>query len=1112
MRSPFAAGFGPGGARTLYVLGLLAAVKAAGLLGIAEALARGISSLFDGSDSWRDALLLGFAAVVARAAAAWLTQWYATRASLGAKETLRAQLTERMLEGSDLRVGEATTLATRGLDDLDPYYRTVLPTAIGAAVIPLAVGARILSADWLSALIVVLTVPLIPVFMILIGQYTRDRVDAAAGALSRLADHLVELARGLPVLVGLGRVDEQSAALHRISEQYRVRTLATLRTAFLSSLALELIATISVAVVAVTVGIRLVNGDMDLGTGLLVLILAPECYTPLREVGVAFHASQDGVAALDRVRAALDRARPRRVLDRARSIAGAIEVDRLHVVYAGREDAAVDRLSFDVSHGERVALVGRSGAGKSTVLRVLAGRLDTGDGVSVDGTVVTTGSVAWLPQHPSTVGETVEEELRLYTGDGGAARRDELVDALGLAALLRREPAELSPGELRRVAFARALLRVEDGATVLLLDEPTAHLDSRTARIVERLIAELGAVTVVLVSHDPRVVALADRVITVDGSDIHGSGADVVASAPTDEAVSAGFAAPAPAAATDSPLGTAAVLRLLAALFRPVAGRLAAAVALGALAAMSAAALTAVSGWLIVRAAEQPAIMYLLVAIVGVRFFGIARSVLRYSERLVTHDAVFGSVTTLRDRLWSAIAARGTASPALRRGGTALDLLVVTADQVRDLAPRVLLPPFVALATGVASLIAVALLHPAVLAPMAAVVAVCLLIAPAIALAADRRASADERALRARAARRLASTLTAADDLSANAVADRVREGLAALDAEAGREARRSSWALGLGNALTVAALGGAAVAMIALAAPAVVAGTLPVEVVGVLALLPLGLIDPMLAAVEAVQQWPALAGGLRRLGPVLEPVDRRDDGALPAAPSVGTVTLDELSARWPGADAPAFAGVTATAARGEWLAVSGPSGSGKTTLLSVLLRYLDPAAGRYSLDDRDALSFADASVRERLAWCPQEAHLFSSTIRGNLLLARPSDDRPDEAELHEVLSRVGLGPLVEGMSDGLDTLVGDAGANLSGGERQRLAVARALLSRADVVLLDEPTAHLDAPTAAQLMGDLREALADRAVVLVSHRPDDFRLGDRLLDLSTASESVPASR
>jgi ATP-binding cassette subfamily C protein CydCD len=198
---------------------------------------------------------------------------------------------------------------------------------------------------------------------------------------------------------------------------------------------------------------------------------------------------------------------------------------------------------------------------------------------------------------------------------------------------------------------------------------------------------------------------------------------------------------------------------------------------------------------------------------------------------------------------------------------------------------------------------------------------------------------------------------------------------------------------------------------------------------------------------------------------------------------------------------------VTAEAERGDWLVVTGPSGSGKSTLLAVLLRYLRPSGGSYLLDGRPASSVRAESIRGLIAWCPQEGHLFDSTLRANLLLARPHDEPPTDAELVESMRRVGLGELLAGLPAGLDTPIGSDGSFLSGGQRQRVAVARTLLARSDVVLVDEPTAHLDEESAAALIADLRSSLAAKTVVLVSHRPSEVLPGDRLLDLDSARRS-----
>ena len=1069
-------------ARTLFALGLLAALKALSLVGIAEAIGRGVVGVIAGDGSWQAAITIGLGAGILRALTAWASQSFATRAAIGAKEQLRHDLAERLLRGGSSKVGAATAIGTVGLDELDNYYRVALPAMVTAVTVPLLVGARILSADWVSALIIVITVPLVPVFMILVGKHTQERADAASTSLQRLSDHLVELARGLPVLVGLGRVEEQSAALRSVSNAHRVTTMGTLRSAFLSSLVLELISTISVAVVAVFVGVRLVSGDLPLEVGLIALVLAPECFAPFRELGSAFHSSQDGLAALRGARAIIDDP----VAPSARTESDELRATGLTVSYDDRTTPAVDRLDFVAPRGRITAIEGPSGSGKSTVLEVLAGLR-----VPDSGTVGGVDSVAWVPQHPHTVADTVREELRLYADSDAAV--DAALTTLALEHVAAADPARLSPGELRRLAVARGLVRVAAGATVLLLDEPTAHLDAANARRVEDALLTLrGTVTIVLASHEAGVSRLADHRVLLGRQGGAREQDEIEPLPPLAEALDG-----------STPAVTGA-LRELAAFLRPAGWRTVWAILLGSGASLFAIALTAVSGWLIVRASEHPSIMYLMVAIVGVRFFGIGRSGLRYAERLLTHDAVLGSTTELRMRLWAGLAARGVGSRALASGAAALDYLIAAADRVRDLVPRVILPPAVAIVTALAAVIAVAALHAPAVPVLLGGLVVAAIVGPLVALTADRRASRGLAAVRTTVLRQFAATVGAADDLRANGVGNRMLDRLDALDARAGRFARSTAGALGLGSAIVILSCVISAMAMLAVAAPAVAAGTLPGTVVAVLVLIPIGLIEPLLALVDAVQQWPSLAAALGRVRSITA-TDPMAEGAPVGA--IHRIELDGLSAGWPGA-APAFEPVWAAAERGDWVVVEGPSGAGKSTLLATLLGYLPAASGALLINGTDARTLDPAALRSHIAWCPQEAHLFDSTIRGNLLLARGHDDRPTGGELVSALRSVGLGRLFDSLADGLDTRVGPAGDQLSGGERQRLAVARTLLTRAEVVLLDEPTAHLDADGADALMADLRSALADRIVVLVSHHATERRADDVRVLLGGAVAAV----
>ncbi|GAA2131166.1 thiol reductant ABC exporter subunit CydD [Arthrobacter humicola] len=1265
---PFPAG--PATRSALYLLGLLAALKALSLVLMAQAVASMLAGLAAHDPAWADQLVLGVAGAVLRSLTVWAQSVASRRAALGVKEELRSQLLERALRSGTRSAGPAdgglAVLATRGLDALDNYYTQFLPALVNCAAIPLLLGARILFADWISAVVIVLTVPLVPLFMVLIGRYTEDRVREAQSALARLSGHMLELAKGLPVLVGLGRATAQRKALEDMSEEYRSRTMGTLRTAFLSALALELIATISVAVVAVFIGVRLVHGDMALEAGLLALILAPDCYLPLRELGTAHHASDEGRAALAETTAVLAdpgasplipapaagaaaRAEGQSAdLTAAGVPAGgppAVAVDGLTVRFGGRRKAAVGPLSFTADAGRITALDGPSGAGKSTVLGVLAGTVGAGASTVVSGRIggFTTAEVAWVPQHPVMVAPTVLDEVRLYLGipaygpdaaaagtPGSAATARMSVrtpagtsanppaGSEGDAAALRclaavaaehlaaKHPAELSPGELRRVALARGLARIEAGATVLLLDEPTAHLDRSSASVVTGALAGLrGRATVLLVAHDRQTRELADRLVAVAprggghrgiehtdrvaltasaGGDTGVRAAAIVppstvrAAAAAPVAVSASTAATVPdrrtvpAAATSvgrapvaerDPMrtgaapGTAAapsaesaphagsVVARLRRLLAPVAGRFAAAGAVGTLAALFAVALAGLSGWLIIRASEQPPILYLLTAIVGVRFFGVGRAGLRYAERLLLHDAVFAALSRLRGRLWESLSRRALSLRRLLQGGNVLGTVVDDVDTLRDLLPRVVLPPVTAVAVAVTAVVGIGFLLPAALPAVAAAALLSIIVAPALALAADRMSAGTEQQLRSGVLRDVAAALDARAELHANGVTAPVLGAISRADRSATAASQRSAWAEGLGQSLTVLACAGAALASAVLAAPLALSGAVEPATVAVVVLVQLALVDPYAAITTGVRQFPALRAVLRRIseagvldagadsGP--EGGEVADGGLVPrAARPDGEpgIELVDLAAGWPGGGN-VFTGLTAAAGPGRWLAVTGASGSGKSTLLAVTLGFLPATSGHLFLTGR-------------AAWCPQEAHLFDSTIRGNLLLARPgaavetesgrgntSGDavrgrdaaRGREAaapsggaaaagggapagsdeQMRAALDAVGLGPVLARLEDGLDTRIGPGGAFLSGGERQRLAVARTLMTGADVILLDEPTAHLDAEAGRLMLAELRDGLKDRTVVLVTHNPDDIDVADIRLDLDAAA-------
>ncbi|ADB76198.1 thiol reductant ABC exporter subunit CydC [Geodermatophilus obscurus] len=1119
-RGPLGALAGVPGVTGALVRAAVAALgQVAGLVLLAAGLAHAVARAADQADgALTGPLLAASAGVVLRALAGWAGEVVATRDARRAEEQLRAALTAR-LAASPAAVaaaggpGPAALLATTRLAELGPALATRLPALAQALVVPPVLLVVLARTDLLSAGLVAVTLPLVPLFMVLVGLTTRDGTTAAARALDRIAAHVAELVRGLPVLVGLGRAAEQAAALAELGEASRRRTLSVLRLAFLSALVLELLATLSVALVAVTVGLRLVHGDLDLAVGLTALLLAPEAFAPLRALGAAHHAGEDAALAAAEARAVLAApdAAPAVEVDEDDPRGADVAVGRLSVRYPGRTVPALPPVDLAVRPGELVALRGASGSGKSTLLAVLAGLTDPA--AEVRGTVsgVPAGGVAYVPQHPRTTGATVADELRRHAGSGPGGSRDTVdegvgealvVEALaraGAAELAGRDCTTLSPGELQRVALARALVRVRRGARLLLLDEPTAHLDDAAAARVAAVLAGLhGTVSTLLVTHDRGLAALADRTADLPSPAAAphpvASATSSWPSAPDRHEIVTPAAGPGPAGATNTGPGLRWPRRALVR-----------AVAAGTASAGAGVALTAVSGWLIVRAAEMPPVLTLLVAIVGVRAFGLGRAGLRWVERMTAHDAALRLAADLRVRVWRALAAQGLAAD--RTPGSALARVVGDVGLVQDLSVRVVPPALAAGTVTTATVGALALVSPAAAGAAAAVLAATVALVLLAHGRVDAGAARAEAALRVAALRDTTTALDGAADLRAHGLAGRTAADLAGLAADRSAADRARTRAGALGAGAVVLGTGLAAVAAAAAGAAAGVTG----PAIAVLALAPLALAEPLAGLVTALQRRGTLADARDRLDAVLTaPVPADPADPRPAPARVRSLATDGLVAGWPGGPDVLRGLTTRTDVEGGWLVVRGPSGSGKSTFLAVLLAALRPRAGGYALDGVPADRLTGDGVRSRIAWLPQEAHVFASSIRANLALAAPRGELagPDgEARMRAALAATGLGGLLAGLPGGLDTPVGAGGTALSGGERRRLAAARALLADRDVVLLDEPTAHLDPPTAAALLRDLRAALAGRVVVCVTHDDTVERPGDTVVRLG---EPVPA--
>ncbi|MEV5006200.1 thiol reductant ABC exporter subunit CydD [Streptomyces sp. NPDC055692] len=1057
----------------------------------------------------RTPLLLLAVVACGRALVSWLTELAAHRASAAVKSELRGRLLERAaalgpgwLSGQ--RTGSLVALATRGVDALDDYFSRYLPQLGLAVAVPVAVLVRIVTEDWVSAAIIVATLPLIPVFMMLIGWATQSRMDRQWRLLSQLSGHFLDVVAGLPTLKVFGRAKAQAESIRRITGEYRRATMRTLRIAFLSSFALELLATLSVALVAVTIGMRLVSGDMDLYIGLVILVLAPEAYLPLRQVGAQYHAAAEGLAAAEEIFAVLETPVPESGTGTVD--AGALTFEDVSVRYPGRSADAVTDVSFSVRPGETVALVGPSGAGKSTLLNVLlgfvkpsAGRVRVAEADLADVDLEQWRSrIAWVPQRPHLYVGTIAENVRLARPDADdAAVRGaladagalEFVDALpeGLDTLLGEDGAGLSAGQRQRLALARAFLA---DRPVLLLDEPTAALDGATEAEVVDAVRRLSAGrTVLLVVHRPALLDVADRVVRLDGTESRGAAPAV---ARTAEARPVRTAEPGPASAPVEP-GTEAttvargVLARVRAMSGPRRGRLALALLLGSLALGSAVGLMATSGWLISRASQQPPVLYLMVAVTATRAFGIGRAVFRYAERLVSHDAVLRMLADTRVAVYRRLERLAPAGLRRMRRGDLLTRLVADVDALQDYWLRWLLPAGAALTVSAASVAFTAWLLPEAGAVLAAGLLAAGAGVPLVTGAVARRAEHRLAPARGALATRVTELLTGTAELAvAGALPTRITETRRA-DRLLTRIASRAATATALGDGLT-ALISGLTVAATALVgAQAVTDGRLGGVTMAVVVLTPLAAFEAVLGMPLAVRYRHRVRRSAERVYEVLdapEPV-REPERPRQAPASPFPLAVRNLTARYAGQDRAALAGLDLTLQEGRRVAVVGPSGSGKTTLAQVLLRFLDAETGTYTLGGVDAHAVDGDDIRRLVGLCAQDAHLFDSSVRENLLLAKKD---ATEAELRDALARARLLGWVNALPDGLDTLVGEHGARLSGGQRQRLALARALLADFPVLVLDEPAEHLDLATADALTGDLLAATEGRTTLLITHR------------------------
>lgn len=494
---------------------------------------------------WPDILLL-LAVSMARATLTGAHELLARRMAIGIKSTLRVRLFDHLLRlgpafSREERTGELITTAVEGIERLDAYISRYLPQVVLSVLVPLMIVVVIAPQDMTTAVLLLVTAPIIPLLMVLVGKYAEERVQRQWEGLTRMGAHFLDAVQGLPTLLLFGRADAESSRIARISERFRERTMQVLRVAFLSGMTLEFMVTCAIGVIAVTLGVRLLNGDIPFDRAFLVLLLAPEYYRPLRDLGTHRHAGMEGKAAMSRIAQILDTPLPisspksstHTAIPSAPDGLLTLALRDVSFTYVGSDHQALDGVCLTLRPGTCTALVGRSGAGKSTLVNVLLRFLDaqsgtaTVNGLPLDALPpeVWRRHVALVPQHPYLFDGTVRENLRLACPDASdadivraatLAGSEQFIQALpqGYETPLGERGARLSAGEAQRLAIARAFLK---DAPLLILDEPTSHLDPESEAIIRQAVQTLmRGRTVLVVAHRLTTIRAAEQIAVLD--------------------------------------------------------------------------------------------------------------------------------------------------------------------------------------------------------------------------------------------------------------------------------------------------------------------------------------------------------------------------------------------------------------------------------------------------------------------------------------------------------------------------------------------------------------------------------------------------------------------
>jgi ATP-binding cassette subfamily C protein CydCD len=1123
-------------------------------------------------------LLVLLAALLIRALLVWGGELAANRVAQGVKNALRGRLLKQILAlgpayTSGEQTGELTSALVERVDALEAYFSQYLPGLVLAALVPLTILLVVFPVDLLSGVVFLLTAPLIPLFMVLIGSLAQSLTQRQWQTLSRLSAYFLDVLQGLTTLKMLGSSQAQVEKIARLSDQFRQKTMDVLRVTFLSALVLEMVATLSTAIVAVEIGLRLLYGRLSFEQAFFVLLLAPEFYLPLRTLGARFHSGMSGVEAAQRIFQILDiparEANP--VQDGAlpapeTAVHGNIRFQDVSVAFAD-ERSALRGVTFEIRQGQRLALVGPSGSGKSTAAALLLRFIDPAQGeIWVDGqrladipVDIWRSNVAWVPQSPYLMNDTVEANIRLARPEASreqviqAARQaeaDEFIQALpqGYDTLVGERGMRLSGGEAQRLALARAFLK---DASLVILDEATANLDLVSeARLQSGMKRLMAGRTVLVIAHRLNTVTQADRIVVLEQGRVVQSGTHAELSQqtglyrnllsalqarawsgtvaqispagplglvetkfleskiPEPEYLQTQF--PEPERSSDTPLSEIDLLPVsatprrlpvwlrLARLASAMKGWALLSILAGAATVLSGVGLMATSAYIISEAALQPSIAVLEVAIVGVRFFGIARGLFRYLERYLSHQATFRLLARLRTWFYQSLEPLAPARLLSYHSGDLLARILGDIQSLEDFYVRALAPPFTAILA-----LSIVFIYISRFNLHLALALLIFWLAVGVGLPVLVRLlslGAGDQLVRQRAGLSSAAVdfVQGLPDLQVYGQAEHSAMEIDQRGQALALVQRRLAGVNGLQIALTGGLSNLGMWSILYLAIPLVVTGQIQGVNLAVLSLAALTSFEAVASLPAAAQHLQSNFQSARRLFEVVDALPQVQDPLNPLpVPAQFDLRVRDLSFRYPGGD-PALRGLSFDLLPGKRLAIVGPSGAGKSTLLNLLLRFWKFEDGQILWAGRDLREYAQNDIRRSIGVVPQRPYLFSASVRENLRLANPS---ASEQELIAAAERAQIHDFILSLPQGYDTWIGEQGVRLSAGERQRLAIARALLKDAPLLVLDEATANLDALTERKVLQAIYRWSAGRALLTITNRLAGMEWMDEILIL-----------